>query len=75
MSTRPDFFDSDGAVVFDIQIYVPRGRGSSAVDAFIESATYSDGRSVPDTELDYLSKTYDDYVQQYAYENGSRNHN
>jgi hypothetical protein len=69
---RDRFFDSENREVFDVEIYVDR---RSSVDSFIEKAFYDDGSPVSDGELEYLQDEYGDYVQEYAYSNGSANHN
>jgi hypothetical protein len=48
----------------------------SAVDSFIQSAfSYKLDRALTDDEMDDLQDEYSDKIQEYSYENGSRNHN
>lgn len=56
----------------DLTICIKR----SAVDSFAE-AGYSEtfDRELTDIELDYIQDRYNAEIQEYALENGSRNHN
>lgn len=65
--------DSEKFGVCDAQIYVD---SFSSVDSFIKSA-YSEklDRELTDDELLELQEDFEGEVQEYAYMNGSRNHN
>lgn len=48
----------------------------SSVDSFLESGfSVSLNRDLTDSELDQLQNMYEAEIQEYSWENGSRNHN
>lgn len=57
-------------------VYVTVQVKPSAVDSFLmKGHSLLDGTPLTDQQLQELQDTYEDQVQLYAYENGSRNHN
>lgn len=57
----------------EVEIYVDP---ESAVDSYIDTGYVIDsGRDLTFDEVYYLTDTYADLIQDYSYQNGSRNHN
>ena len=57
----------------EIEVFVPK---LSAVDAYaLDGYSVTLDRVLTNNELDYVTDRYAGEIQEYAYNNGSRNHN